>query len=58
LEIGDYRQIVRIGKIGETFVTRKITHGIDKILAKKEKKIYIGNLETKKDCGYVPEYVM
>jgi len=42
---------------GETFVTRKITRGLANIVAKKEKKIYLGNLESKRDWGYAPEYV-
>ena len=42
---------------GETFVTRKITRGIANILAKKDKKIYLGNIEAKRDWGYAPEYV-
>lgn len=42
---------------GETFVTRKITRGIARILAGKDEKIYLGNLEAKRDWGYAPEYV-
>lgn len=42
---------------GVIFVTKKITRGIARILAKKEKYLYLGNLETKRDWGYVPEYV-
>ena len=42
---------------GETFVTRKITRGLANILAKKEKKIYLGNIEAKRDWGYAPEFV-
>ena len=42
---------------GETFVTRKITRGIARILAKKEKYLYLGNLDAKRDWGYAPEYV-
>lgn len=42
---------------GETFVTRKITRGIAMILAKKERYLYLGNLEAKRDWGYAPEYV-
>lgn len=42
---------------GETFVTRKITRGIARILAKKDEKIYLGNIEAKRDWGYAPEYV-
>lgn len=42
---------------GETFVTRKITRGIARILAGKDKKLYLGNLNAKRDWGYAPEYV-
>jgi len=42
---------------GETFVTRKITRAIANILAGKQKKLYLGNLEVKRDWGFAPEYV-
>lgn len=42
---------------GETFVTRKITRGIADILAGKAEKIYLGNLDARRDWGYAPEYV-
>jgi len=42
---------------GETFVTRKITRGLASILAGKQKKLYLGNLEARRDWGYAPEYV-
>jgi GDPmannose 4,6-dehydratase len=42
---------------GETFVTRKVTRGIARILAGKEKFIFLGNLDAKRDWGYAPEYV-
>lgn len=42
---------------GETFVTRKITRGIARIKAGFEKKLYLGNLDAKRDWGYAPEYV-
>ena len=42
---------------GETFVTRKITKGIAGILAKKQDKIYLGNLDARRDWGYAPEFV-
>jgi GDPmannose 4,6-dehydratase len=42
---------------GKSFVTRKITIGIAGILAGKKKKIYLGNLDAKRDWGYAPEYV-
>ncbi len=42
---------------GKTFVTRKITLGIADILTKKKDKIFLGNLDAKRDWGYAPEYV-
>lgn len=42
---------------GETFVTRKITRGLANILAGRQKKIYLGNLNAKRDWGFAPEYV-
>jgi GDPmannose 4,6-dehydratase len=42
---------------GQTFVTRKITCGIAEILAKKIDKIYLGNLEAKRDWGFAGDYV-
>lgn len=42
---------------GETFVTRKITRGIASILRGKDKYLYLGNLNAKRDWGYSPEYV-
>jgi GDPmannose 4,6-dehydratase len=42
---------------GETFVTRKITRGIARILAKKDQFLYLGNLEARRDWGFAPEYV-
>lgn len=42
---------------GETFVTRKITRGIARILAGLDRKLYLGNLDAKRDWGYAPEYV-
>jgi GDPmannose 4,6-dehydratase len=42
---------------GETFVTRKITHGIARIKAGLDKKIYLGNLDAKRDWGLAQEYI-
>ncbi len=42
---------------GETFVTRKITRGLAHILSGQQQKIYLGNLEAKRDWGYAPDYV-
>jgi GDPmannose 4,6-dehydratase len=42
---------------GETFVTRKITRALAQILAGNQSKLYLGNLEARRDWGYAPEYV-
>lgn len=42
---------------GETFVTRKITRTLARIVAGKEKKLYLGNLDARRDWGYAPEFV-
>ncbi|TVQ47241.1 MAG: GDP-mannose 4,6-dehydratase [Gloeocapsa sp. DLM2.Bin57] len=42
---------------GETFVTRKITRALAKIVAGKQKKVYMGNLDAKRDWGYAKDYV-
>jgi GDPmannose 4,6-dehydratase len=42
---------------GETFVTRKITRAIAYIKAGLQRKLYLGNLDAKRDWGYAKEYV-
>ena len=42
---------------GETFVTRKITRAVAQILAGLQDKLYLGNLEAKRDWGFAKEYV-
>ncbi|MDX2254818.1 MAG: GDP-mannose 4,6-dehydratase [Pseudanabaenaceae cyanobacterium bins.39] len=42
---------------GETFVTRKITRAIARIIAGQQKKLYLGNLDSKRDWGYAKDYV-
>jgi GDPmannose 4,6-dehydratase len=42
---------------GETFVTRKITRAIARIVAGTQKQIYLGNLDSKRDWGYAKDYV-
>ena len=42
---------------GETFVTRKITLAAARIAQGKQKKLYLGNLSSKRDWGYAPDYV-
>jgi GDPmannose 4,6-dehydratase len=42
---------------GETFVTRKITRALANMLAGKQRKLYLGNIESKRDWGFAPEYV-
>ena len=41
---------------GETFVTRKITRAVAHIKLGLQKKLYLGNLDAKRDWGYAPEY--
>jgi GDPmannose 4,6-dehydratase len=43
---------------GETFVTRKITRAVARIVAGTQNKLYLGNLKAKRDWGYAPEYVV
>jgi len=42
---------------GETFVTRKITRGMARILLGLDKKLYLGNLSAKRDWGHAKDYV-
>jgi GDPmannose 4,6-dehydratase len=42
---------------GETFVTRKITRAVAHIQAGLQDKLYLGNLEAKRDWGFAREYV-
>src|SRR5829696_4416522 len=42
---------------GETFVTRKITHAATRIKCGLQKKLFLGNLEAKRDWGFAGDYV-
>jgi GDPmannose 4,6-dehydratase len=42
---------------GETFVTRKITRAVANILKGNQQKLYLGNLNAKRDWGFAPEFV-
>jgi GDPmannose 4,6-dehydratase len=42
---------------GETFVTRKITMGVARIVKGIQEKLYLGNLEAKRDWGHAKDYV-
>ena len=42
---------------GETFVTRKITRALANIVAGRQDKLFLGNLEAKRDWGYAPDYI-
>lgn len=42
---------------GETFVTRKITMAVARILRGTQESLYMGNLDAKRDWGYAPDYV-
>ena len=66
--IGYYREIHKLFAVsgilfnhesprrGAAFVTRKITLGLAKIMAKKQDKITLGNLDSKRDWGYAKDY--
>lgn len=42
---------------GETFVSRKITLAVARIKMNKQKKLYLGNLDAKRDWGHARDYV-
>jgi GDPmannose 4,6-dehydratase len=42
---------------GETFVTRKVTRAVARIKAGLQDKLYLGNLDAKRDWGYAPDFV-
>jgi GDPmannose 4,6-dehydratase len=42
---------------GETFVTRKITQGLAKIVQGKESCLFLGNLDAKRDWGHAKDYI-
>ena len=42
---------------GETFVTRKITRAVARIKHGLQQKLYLGNLDARRDWGYAPDYV-
>jgi GDPmannose 4,6-dehydratase len=42
---------------GETFVTRKITRAVARIKYGVQQKLFLGNLDARRDWGYAPDYV-
>jgi GDPmannose 4,6-dehydratase len=42
---------------GETFITRKVTLAVARILHGRQDKLFLGNLDAERDWGYAPEYV-
>jgi GDPmannose 4,6-dehydratase len=42
---------------GPTFLSRKVTRAVARIVAEKQQKLYLGNLDARRDYGYAPEYV-
>jgi GDPmannose 4,6-dehydratase len=42
---------------GETFLSRKVTRAVARIKAGLQAKLYLGNLDARRDYGYAPEYV-
>ena len=55
------RVILRVTKVsprrGETFVTRKITRAVGRIKTGLQKKVFLGNLDAKRDWGFAGDYV-
>jgi GDPmannose 4,6-dehydratase len=43
---------------GHTFVTKKIATAVARILEGKQQKLFLGNLDARRDWGYAPEYVV
>ncbi len=43
---------------GETFVTRKISRAVARIAKGRQKELFLGNLDARRDWGYAPEYVV
>ncbi|MFM6938146.1 MAG: GDP-mannose 4,6-dehydratase, partial [Aquirufa sp.] len=43
---------------GETFVTRKITRGVAQIALGQQQKLFLGNLDAKRDWGHAKDYVV
>ena len=43
---------------GPTFVTRKISRAVAEIKAGRQRELYLGNLDARRDWGYAPEYVV
>ena len=41
---------------GETFVSRQITRAVAGILAGRQGRLFLGNLDARRDWGYAPEY--
>lgn len=42
---------------GETFLSRKVSRAVARIRGGKQAKVYLGNLKSRRDYGYAPEYV-
>jgi len=42
---------------GETFVTRKVTRAVARIVAGKQEKLFLGTMQARRDWGFAPEYV-
>jgi GDPmannose 4,6-dehydratase len=43
---------------GETFVTRKITRAVARIVRGEQNELFLGNLDARRDWGYAPDYVV
>ena len=57
LPVVEFFLIMKSPVRGETFVTRKISIGMVKIYLGKQKTLYLGNLEAKRDWGHTKDYI-
>ena len=57
LHVMVFYSIMNLPVRGETFVTRKITRAVSRIALGIEDKIYLGNLDAKRDWGHAKDYV-
>ena len=58
LHVMDYCLITKVQEEGETFVTQKIISALCKIKKGKQKKLFLGNLNSKTDWGHASDYCL
>ena len=57
MRVMEFYSIMRSPVRGETFVSRKITRALCRIKLGYQKKLYLGNLDAKRDWGHAKDYV-